>query len=75
MTKFNQIILLCEGPNLISPSNGTDEEPLIIAPRDIKENEDVLSGDNPFSTSLILVIGIAGIASLAAALIIFKKKN
>jgi len=62
-----------EEPNLISPSTDTDEEPLIIAPMDIKQNEDVLSGDNAFTAGLILVIGISGIAGLAVALVIFKK--
>jgi hypothetical protein len=61
--------------NLIAPSPDTNEQPLIIAPRDVKENKDALSGDNAFSAGIILVIGTAGIAGLAAALIIFKKRN
>ena len=64
-----------EEPNLISPSPNIDEESLIIAPRDIKQNENALSGDNTFTTGLILIIGISGIAGLAAALIILKNKN
>jgi hypothetical protein len=64
-----------EDPNLIAPSPDTNEEPNLIAPRDILGNKDASSGDNNFTTGLILVIGIAGIAGLAAALIIFKKKN
>ena len=62
-------------PNLIAPSPNTDEEPLVIAPRDIKQSEDTLSGDNAFTTNLILVLGISGVVGLAAVLIIFKKKN
>jgi hypothetical protein len=64
-----------EEPNLIAPSSDTNDEPLIIAPGEAMENKDTLSGDNAFTTGLILVIGISGIAGLAAALIIFKKKD
>jgi hypothetical protein len=64
-----------EDPNLIAPSPDTNEEPNLIAPRDILGNKDASSGDNNFTTGLFLVIGIAGIASLAAGLVIFKKKN
>jgi len=60
-------------PNLIAPSPNTDEEPLVIAPRDIKQSEDTLSGNNAITTGFILVIGISGVVGLAAALIIFKK--
>ena len=60
---------------MTAASVNADEEPNLIAPRDILGNKDASSGDNNFTTGLILVIGIAGIASLAAALIIFKKKN
>jgi len=64
-----------EEPNLIAPNPDADEEPLIIAPGDSMENDDALSGDNGFTTGLIIAIGISGVASLATALIIFKKKN
>ena len=62
-------------PNLIAPSPDIGEEPLIIAPGNTMENEDVLSGDNAFTAGLILVIGIMGVVGLAVALIIFKNKN
>lgn len=61
-----------EEPNLIAPSPNTDQEPNLIAP---SPNKDALSGDNAFTTGLILAIGILGVAGLAGALIFFKKKN
>jgi len=60
-------------PNLISPGPNDEEEPLIIAPIDTIGNKDVSSEDN--TAAIVFVAGIAGFVGLAAALIIFKKKN
>lgn len=62
-----------EEPNLISPGPDTDQGLLIITPGKEIENADISSGDNNYTTDLILVIGISGFAGLVAALIIFKK--